>query len=95
MGIFNISSQTLKNHGLAPYLFLWGLISINLALFNLLPFPPLDGWHLLVVTVEAITRQEISPKFKQIASMIGAILLIGLTLVILAKDIFGFVGVIL
>ena len=95
VGIFNISSQTLKNHGLAPYLFLWGLISINLALFNLLPFPPLDGWHLLVVTVEAITRQEISPKFKQIASMIGAILLIGLTLVILAKDIFGFVGVIL
>ena len=48
-----------------------------------------------MVTVEAITRQEISPKFKQIASMIGAILLIGLTLVILAKDIFGFVGVIL
>lgn len=95
VGIFNISAQTLQNHGLAPYLFLWGLISVNLALFNLLPFPPLDGWHLLVVIVEAITRQEISPRFKQIASMIGAILLIGLTVVILFKDIFSLVGVLL
>lgn len=95
IGIFNLSASTLSNQGLGSFLFLWGLISINLALFNLLPFPPLDGWHLLVVTVEAITRQEISPRFKQVASLIGAILLIGLTIAILFKDIFALVGVLL
>ena len=76
IAIFNASSSVLKNQGLANFLFLWGLISINLALFNLLPFPPLDGWHLLVVAIEAITRRELNPKFKNIASMVGAILMI-------------------
>ncbi|MFA5486167.1 MAG: site-2 protease family protein [Bacilli bacterium] len=95
IGIFNMSASTLQNQGVGQFLFLWGLISINLALFNLLPFPPLDGWHLLVVTIEAITRQEISPRFKQIASLIGAILLIGLTIAILFKDIFSLIGVLL
>lgn len=95
IGIFNLSATTLQNQGLGQFLFLWGLISINLALFNLLPFPPLDGWHLLVVTIEAITRQEINPRFKQIASLIGAILLIGLTVAILFKDIFSLIGVLL
>lgn len=95
VGIFNLSASTLQNHGLGTFLYLWGLISVNLALFNLLPFPPLDGWHLLVVTIEAITRQEISPKFKQVASMIGAFLLIALTVAILAKDVISLFGVIL
>lgn len=95
VGIFNLSASTLQNQGLASFLFLWGLISVNLALFNLLPFPPLDGWHLLVVTIEAITRQEISPRFKQVASVAGAILLILLTIAILFKDIFALVGVLL
>lgn len=95
IGIFNMSASVLKNQGLANFLFLWGLISINLALFNLLPFPPLDGWHLLVVTVEAITRREISPKFKNIASMIGAIIMILFTILIIGKDIFTLFGVFL
>ena len=95
VGIFNMSASTLQNQGLASFLFLWGLISINLALFNLLPFPPLDGWHLLVVVVESITRQEISPKFKNVASLVGALLLILLTVAILAKDIIAIFGVLL
>lgn len=88
VAIFSYSTRTLKNFGFAEFLNLWGMISINLALFNLLPFPPLDGWHLLVTAIEAITRQEIHPKFKQIASAIGGILLIVLSVIILAKDIF-------
>ena len=95
IGIFNVSASTLQNQGFGSFLYLWGLISINLALFNLLPFPPLDGWHLLVVIIESITRQEISPKFKNVASMIGAVLLIILTIAVLAKDVIGLFGVLL
>lgn len=95
IGIFNVSASTLQNQGLGSFLYLWGLISINLALFNLLPFPPLDGWHLLVVVVESITRQEINPKFKNVASMVGAVLLILLTIAVLAKDVIALFGVLL
>lgn len=92
VGIYNISTQALNELGGSYYIQLWGLISVNLALFNLLPFPPLDGWHLLVTGVEAATRQEVNIKFKQVAQIVGAVLLILLTIVILAKDIF-FIGV--
>ena len=34
------------------YLRTWGMISVNLALFNLLPFPGLDGWQILVEIIE-------------------------------------------
>lgn len=91
VGIYNISTQALTDLGGSYYIRLWGLISVNLALFNLLPFPPLDGWHLVVTGVEAVTRREMNVKFKQIAQLVGAILLILLTVVILAKDIF-FIG---
>lgn len=88
VGIYSVATGALTDLGFSYYIYLWGLISVNLALFNLLPFPPLDGWHLLVTAVEAITRQEISPRFKQIAQLAGALLLILLTVAILFKDIF-------
>ncbi len=88
VGIYSVATGALTDLGFSYYIYLWGLISVNLALFNLLPFPPLDGWHLLVTAVEAITRQEISPRFKQVAQVAGALLLIVLTIAILFKDIF-------
>ena len=81
------SSETAK--GISNYLFLWGLISVNLAVFNLLPFPGLDGWHFLVLTIEGITRKDLPKKFKNVMSMIGMILLFALMIVITFKDIFG------
>ena len=51
----------------AEYLiYFWGLISINLAIVNLLPFPGLDGWQLLVLAVEgsvnAVRRAKLKKK---------------------------------
>jgi len=89
VGIFTQVSGALVNFGIGQYLFYWGLISVNLALFNLLPFPGLDGWHLVVTAFEAATRKEINPKIKNIVSTIGLILLLGLSFVILLKDIIG------
>ena len=66
------------------------MISVNLALFNLLPFPGLDGWHLLVVIIEGISRKEISKKFKQVASTVGMIILFTFILFLLVRDIVGF-----
>ena len=87
ISIFQMSSQA-TSIGLYYYLYLWGLISVNLAIFNLLPFPGLDGWHILVNIIEGITRRELPKKFKTVMSTIGMVLLFGLFIVVTFKDIF-------
>jgi regulator of sigma E protease len=63
------------------------LISINLAVINLVPFPALDGGRLLFVVIEAIIRRPINPNVVKWTNVIGFSLLMLLMLVITAKDI--------
>ena len=91
-GIIAIGVQTtriLQENGFGTFLFYWGLISVNLGIVNLLPFPGLDGWHLLVLAVEGITRKEIPAKVKNIVSFIGVSILLVLMVLIIIKDIIG------
>ena len=70
------------------YVFLYaGLISINLAFFNLLPFPGLDGWALLVTVIEGVSKKKVPEKVKTIVSYIGLGLLLLLMVGIMVKDI--------
>ena len=94
IALFKESANALNQYGLGTFIYLWGAISVNLGLFNLLPFPALDGWHLLVVIIEGITKKEIPNKVKNIVSTIGMILLFVLMGIVLIKDIVSFVGVI-
>ena len=88
-GPIAIVQQQMKvvESGVASFLYFWGLISCNLAIFNLLPFPGLDGWHFLVLIIEGITKKDINPKVKSIMSTIGMILLFGLMIAVTIKDI--------
>lgn len=65
IGIFNTSSEILSLYTFSYYLYFWGLISVNLAIFNLLPFPGLDGWQLLVTVVEGATNQIKRTSYKK------------------------------
>jgi regulator of sigma E protease len=76
------------NSGLASLMTITALISINLALINLLPIPALDGGRLLFVLIESITRRPIKPSVANAVNGIGFLLLIGLMLVVTASDIF-------
>jgi regulator of sigma E protease len=91
IAIFSTTSSILSNLGLGSYIFIWGLISVNLAVFNLLPFPGLDGWHLLVITIEGIFKREIPSQFKNIVSVIGFFILMSLMVFLLIKDILALV----
>ena len=82
-----VSTQILTQNGFGSYLRLWGLISVNLGIVNLLPFPGLDGWQLLVLAVEGIFRKEIPAKVKNIVSLVGIALLFVLMILILIKDV--------
>ena len=92
-GVIAVAVETtgvLQNFGFAKFLYVWAFISVNLAIFNLLPFPGLDGWQLLVTFIEAGTRKKIPDKVKNIVSLIGLGLLLLLMGVILIKDVFTY-----
>ncbi|MCR5185242.1 MAG: site-2 protease family protein [Bacilli bacterium] len=85
------STNILKNFGIAQFLRVWALVSVNLAVVNLLPFPGLDGWQLLVTAVEGISRKKIPDKVKNIVSFIGLALLMALMVAIVIKDIMTYI----
>lgn len=87
--IFTESTMMLENYGATYFIRMWAIISVNLAIFNLIPFPGLDGWHLLVLGIESITRKKLPEKAKTIASFVGMILLFGLMIAIVIKDVIG------
>jgi regulator of sigma E protease len=61
--------------GLVSYSFFLALISINLAILNLLPVPMLDGGHLLFFAIEAVLGRPLSVRKREIAQQIGLALL--------------------
>ncbi len=89
VAILTQSTTALTAYGFGSYLYLWGFISCNLAILNLLPFPGLDGWHLLVVSFEGITRKKIPSKYKNIVATVGILLLFALMFFVFIKDIIG------
>ena len=85
------STSVLQNFGWGKFLYLWGALSVNLAIVNLFPFPGLDGWQLLVLAVEATTRKKIPNKVKTIVSIVGLVILFAFMGVLLFKDVFTYI----
>jgi len=76
-----------SNFGLAYLLGFVAMISVNLAVINILPFPALDGGRLLFVFLEAIIRRRIKPVVANTLNTVGFVLLISLMVVITYHDI--------
>ncbi len=74
--------------GIQTLLLITGLISINLAVVNLLPIPALDGSHIVIFLTEAITRRRINPKFYFAIQMTGFVILMILMFFIIIFDIY-------
>ncbi|MCG6536290.1 MAG: site-2 protease family protein, partial [Syntrophales bacterium LBB04] len=72
--------------GFIPFLLFKGLLSINLAVLNLLPIPILDGGHLFFYIIEAVTGREINIKWRERAQQIGFIFMILLMLFVFVMD---------
>lgn len=62
--------------GITPFLLFMGLLSINLAVLNLLPIPVLDGGHLFFFIVELIIGREINIRWREMAQQVGLVILI-------------------
>jgi regulator of sigma E protease len=64
------------------------LLSINLAILNLLPIPVLDGGHLLFSLIEWVRGKPVSLRKREIAQQVGMVLLVGLMIFAFYNDIF-------
>lgn len=73
--------------GEASFITFIALLSLSLAFINILPFPALDGGHLLFVTYEGIFRKEIPTKVKIALQQTGFFLLLAFMAVVLYNDI--------
>ncbi len=91
LGIAAITSSAARS-GIVALIQLTVLISINLGILNLLPFPPLDGGHILVTGVESVIRREMNVKYKEAMFKAGFFLLIFLMIAVTASDFWRYKG---
>ena len=79
---------TMASESMSYFLIFMPLIAANLAVFNLLPFPALDGSHVLFTTIEWIRGKPINRKIESMIHFIGLCILFGFVIVV---DILHFV----
>ncbi len=87
--IAQIATQTAEL-GLVTYLGFIALLSVSLAILNILPFPALDGGHLAFLVYEGIFRREIPVRIKLGLQKAGMILLLAFMAVVVFNDILHF-----
>ena len=86
IGIAQITGEVIDAGLLAVVQFV-GILSINLAILNVLPFPPLDGGRVAVVLVEAVRQRRLPAEREALIYLTGFALLIALVILISIQDI--------
>jgi regulator of sigma E protease len=86
VGIAQLTGQ-LVQIGPAAVLSFVSLLSLNLALINILPIPALDGGRLFFILIEGVFRKKVNQRFEGYAHAIGMAVLLGLILLITLHDI--------
>ncbi len=90
VGVFAITSQVAKT-GILSLINLLGIISVNLAILNIIPFPALDGGRLLFIVIEAIFGKKVAPKLEGVIHSVGMAILLLAILAITIKDVRGLI----
>ena len=87
IAITKIGSDIIQYQGMLNGLLLTAIISIDLAIINLLPIPALDGGHLMFIIIEKIRRRPLDEKMVENISKTFFALLIALMILVLFNDI--------
>ncbi len=83
-------ATTSAEAGIASFLYFLALLSLSLAIINIMPFPVLDGGHLIIIIIEGIIKREIPLKVKIAIQNAGMVLLLMLMAFIIYNDILNF-----
>lgn len=84
--IAKFASQS-ADQGIVPFLLFLAMLSLSLAIINILPFPVLDGGHMVIILIEGIIRREIPIKLKLAIQNFGFVILLMLMAYIIYTDI--------
>lgn len=87
IGMFNATSSIRNNQGFLAVIHFFGVVSVNLAVVNVLPFPALDGGRIIFVFYELIFRKKANQKFEVMVNNLGMIILLSMIVLISAGDI--------
>lgn len=86
VGIYALTTEASK-FGILYLINFIGVLSVNLAILNVIPFPALDGGRLLFIAIEGIVGKRVLPKIESTIHTIGMVILIILIIAITAHDI--------
>ena len=78
------------NLGIVPLLFVMAYVSMALAIFNLLPFPVLDGGHIVFLFIEKVRKRAVDIKVQEVIMNIAVILIISFALFVSWQDLLKF-----
>lgn len=84
--IAKFASQS-ADQGIVPFLLFLALLSLSLAIINIMPFPVLDGGHMVIIMIEGLIRREIPIKLKLAIQNFGFVILLMLMAYIIYTDI--------
>lgn len=84
--IIKMSAVSAKN-GFWNLIYFTAFISVNLAVFNLLPFPALDGGWTIILLIELITGKKVPSKIVETINTVGIMILFGFMIIVTIKDI--------
>jgi len=88
VGIASIIGQSARL-GFSHLINVTAMISLSLAVINILPIPAIDGGRILFILIEKITKKKVPLKYEQLAHTIGFGLLMLLIIVVTVRDVFG------
>lgn len=92
IGILGVIFPSAREAGLGSLLFLTGLISLTLAVMNLLPIPALDGGRWFLMALFRVLRRPLTKELEEKINSIGFLILIGLIILVSVADVGKLVG---
>ncbi len=91
VGLVRVVNQTVS-YGAESYLMLLALVSLNLAFFNIIPIPGLDGGKIFFIILKVISRGRITDDMEMKATMVGMVLLLSLVILVTVNDVRNIFG---
>lgn len=91
VAVTKIGAKMIENKGLAQGILLAAMLSLNLAILNILPIPALDGGHLLFLLIEKITGKKPNEKFVEGLSLFFFYILLTLIILLIFKDVYALI----
>jgi RIP metalloprotease RseP len=90
LGMAGILTTVASKRSFTYYLWWLAMLSLNLGVLQFVPIPLLDGWHLVLVTVEKLKGSPVSLKVQEVFQYAGLFLILALLLFVTKNDIMRF-----